>query len=116
MKIRIRGNTLRYRLLKTDVEQLFEKGFVEESTAFPTQTFSYRIEVSSGDKILADFNQNQVLVSIPQTMAEAWYHTDIISFKESLGDITILLEKDFVCLDHTDEDQSQNYPNPNTHC
>jgi len=27
-----------------------------------------------------------------------------------------LLEKDFVCLDHTTEDQSDNYENPNTTC
>jgi hypothetical protein len=26
------------------------------------------------------------------------------------------VEKDFVCLDHTDEDQSDNYPNPNRTC
>jgi hypothetical protein len=30
--------------------------------------------------------------------------------------LKLLLEKDFVCLDHTDEDQSDNYPNPNKTC
>jgi len=28
----------------------------------------------------------------------------------------LLLEKDFVCLDNTAEDQSDNYPNPNKAC
>jgi hypothetical protein len=28
----------------------------------------------------------------------------------------LLVEKDFVCLDNTVEDQSDNYPNPNAVC
>ena len=31
-------------------------------------------------------------------------------------DLFLLIEKDFVCLDHTFEDQSDNYPNPNKLC
>jgi hypothetical protein len=30
--------------------------------------------------------------------------------------LTLLIEKDFACLDHVDEDQSDNYPNPNKTC
>ena len=31
-------------------------------------------------------------------------------------ELFLLVEKDFVCLDNTFEDQSDNYPNPNAHC
>jgi len=30
--------------------------------------------------------------------------------------LKLLLEKDFVCLDDTDEDQSDQYDNPNAKC
>jgi hypothetical protein len=31
-------------------------------------------------------------------------------------ELFLLIEKDFVCLDNTFEDQSDNYPNPNAVC
>ena len=41
MKIRIKGNSLRYRLTKTDVENFDRDGYLEESTNFGSQLFKY---------------------------------------------------------------------------
>jgi hypothetical protein len=38
--------------------------------------------------------------------------TDKIGFEEAGGDIYLLVEKDFTCLENVEEDQTDNYPNP----
>ena len=44
MKIRIKGNTIRYRLTKTEVADFGQQGFVEEKTEFPNcPALNYRI-------------------------------------------------------------------------
>lgn len=117
MKIRIKGNTVRYRLVKTEVTQLATLGYVEERTSFLTQELIYRLE--SKDNIYeleANFIANQITMYIPSEEAKLWENSDRITYKNLNNGLNLLLEKDFVCLDHTDEDQSDNYPNPNAHC
>lgn len=117
MKIRIKGNTVRYRLVKSEVKQLQEKGFVEESTTFATSKFGYRLETKKEiESLEADFSNHTIIMYIPEKEAQLWYSSDRITYKNRFNDLTLLLEKDFVCLDHTDEDQSDNYPNPNQTC
>ena len=38
--------------------------------------------------------------------------TDKVGFEGKQGDLVLLVEKDFTCLDNAEEDQSDNYPNP----
>ena len=116
MKIRIKGNSLRYRLVKTDVTRLFNEGFLEEETQFLSKTFFYRLETTDEKTITADFIENSIIVKIPRELVVEWQETDRVTFSDKSGVVSILLEKDFVCLDHTDEDQSDNYPNPNLTC
>jgi hypothetical protein len=47
--------------------------------------------------------------------------TDVIGFDNTIDmdngrKLFLLIEKDFVCLDHTLEDQSDNYENPGKVC
>lgn len=117
MKIRIKGNTVRLRLVKTEVKQLQELGYVEEKTEFTSSEFSYRLEAKEAIHGLeALFSNNKITVYIPKSEALIWYDTDQITYKNSFGKLNLLIEKDFVCLDHTDEDQSDNYANPNASC
>src|SRR5258705_488730 len=41
MKIRIKGNALRYRLTKSDISGLANKGYLQEQTSFAAQPFNY---------------------------------------------------------------------------
>jgi hypothetical protein len=50
-----------------------------------------------------------------------WTDTDLVGFQHEYDlrngtKLFLLVEKDFVCLDNTFEDQSDNYPNPNGPC
>lgn len=116
MKIRIKGNSVRYRLTRSEVARLGATGLLKEETAFASQTLTYTIERSEAEQLRADFQQQKIVVYMPQSMIDEWVQTDRISFEEKSGPVRILVEKDFVCLDHTDEDQSDNYPNPNKTC
>lgn len=119
MKIRIKGNSIRYRLTKTEVAELAEKGRVEESTQFgPDLFFRYVLEASeTTDGLEAKFEGNTIYLRLPLADAAAWPEEERIGFQRDqyvLPDVSLrlLVEKDFVCLDDTDEDQSDNYDNP----
>lgn len=117
MKIRIKDNTLRFRLVKKEVKQLADIGWVEEKTEFPEKDFIYRLEAKEGiAQLEAQFIGDTITLFIPHPEAKLWNDTNLITYKNTYGKLNIILEKDFVCLDHTDEDQSDNYENPNASC
>ena len=45
MKIRIKGNSLRYRLTKTDVERFSSDGYLQEQTVFGNGMLTYALQV-----------------------------------------------------------------------
>ena len=116
MKIRILDNTIRIRLTRSEVSRLFETGEVEAVTGFVSTPLHYFLRQYEGQQLKADFHDNQIVVLIPMVMAERLHHTDEVGFEEESGPLVILVEKDFVCLDNSLEDQSDNYPNPNMTC
>lgn len=116
MKIRIKGSSLRYRLTQSEVAKLRTEGRLEEHTIFATKTFIYAIETANDDKLTADFIDNKIVLNMPKFMIEELNNTDRVGFDDRSGSVSLLVEKDFVCIDNTDEDQSDNYPNPTLAC
>jgi len=121
MKIRIKGNSVRLRLTKTDIRNLGETGQVQESTSFVSNRLNYKLQQTNEAILSADFTKNTITVFIPQAMAETLVATTQIGFdgRQATGDnetLYILIEKDFQCIDHTTEDQSDMYINPNKTC
>ncbi|WP_183556735.1 DUF7009 family protein [Mucilaginibacter sp. SP1R1] len=112
MKIRIKGNSLRYRLTKTDVERFSSEGYLEEQTIFGAGLLTYALQVYASDQLTANFENNKITLFMPEAMADSWAATDKVGFEESTGPLYLLIEKDFKCLDNVAEDQSDNYPNP----
>jgi hypothetical protein len=119
MKVRIKGNSVRYRLAKSEVRKLKDEGIVEESTHFPGQVkFSYVLQADdSVDALTADFSDNRMTIRIPAREAQVWYDSNRVGYNGGLpidnGEhLSLLVEKDFQCLDETHEDQTDNYPNP----
>lgn len=113
MKIRIKGNSLRYRLTKTDVTRFISEGYVEETTNFGGRVLTYALQRSTGTELNASFNNNKITMLMPAEMANQWQHTDIVGFENNTATLYLLVEKDFACIDNVQEDQSDNYPNPN---
>lgn len=116
MKIRIKGNSLRYRLTKSEVARLWSAGFLEERTEFAGNILVYAIASADGDKLSADFIDNKITLRMPKAMIDQLNNTDRVGFDDSTGPVSLLIEKDFVCMDRVEEDQSDNYPNPGLTC
>ncbi|MEO6961468.1 MAG: hypothetical protein ABIY90_05840 [Puia sp.] len=114
MKIRIKANSLRYRLTQSDVAKLWSEGFLEERTEFSGKALIYAILTGNEDTLSADFIADRIVLNMPKTMIDELYNTERVGFDDLRGPLTLLVEKDFVCKDKVEEDQSDNYPNPLT--
>ena len=122
MKIRIKGNTVRYRLSKKEVSELAESGIVEEKTEFVNGSFGYAVKTSEQAEVSADLSQNIITLYVPETLIRQWAGTDQVGLagEMSLKDgktLSLLLEKDFKCIDlAVHEDQSGFFENPLLTC
>lgn len=117
MKMRIKGNSVRMRVTKSDMDKFAETGLVEEKTEFGTATLTYAMQRSNADNMYATFTDSTLTIFMPAAKADEWARTEKVGYEHNmdLGDgkkLYLLLEKDFKCLDETHEDQSDNYENP----
>ncbi len=112
MKIRIKGNSLRYRLTQSDLAALNEQGVLMQRTEFAGKTLYYGIETTISDRLSADYIGDQLLLSMPRSMVEELATTSKVGFDDETGPVSLLVEKDFTCLDNVEEDQTDNFPNP----
>lgn len=118
MKIRIKDNSVRFRLTQTEVQKLSEKGSVKAYTDFGESRFSYKVLLKEDKGNLeASFSNGEVVLAVPQKWGTKWHKNDVVGLDHTQKlangqELYLLLEKDFTCLDNTMEDQSDNYPNP----
>jgi hypothetical protein len=123
MKLRIRGNTLRLRLTRTEVEHLIESGTVAEAIGFgpsANDRFEYILELfEKPGETTAELHQNRIVIGVSRSTAEAWAVSEqegIEAYRDIGGGdrLRILIEKDLACLKPREgEDESDSYPNPN---
>ncbi len=113
MKIRIKGNSVRFRLTQTEVKQLCERGYVTAQTHFADATFEYAVRMNAETtQMQAQFKNGNITLFLPKALGQDWFENDRVGFEHYQNELYLLLEKDFTCLDNTTEDQSDNYPNP----
>lgn len=124
MKLRITGNSIRLRLMKSEVAQLAETGLVEETIEFgltPDQRLTYALSLSESIEIpCAEMKSNRLSIILPAPQAETWRQTDQIGIRAGQilsadKKLQILVEKDFACLEERPgEDESDAFPHPKT--
>jgi hypothetical protein len=117
MKIRIKGNSVRLRLTRTDVDQFGKEGYIEERTEFGSNVFVYAMQRSDETSLTASFDGGKIVLLVPNAVAQQWTSTEQVGFSNKMNlvgdkELFLLVEKDFKCLDETIEDQSDNYDNP----
>ncbi|MDG1261333.1 MAG: hypothetical protein P8H59_02845 [Flavobacteriales bacterium] len=118
MKIRIKGNSIRFRLTKTEVQLLAETGVVEEMTAFPNgDGFRYALTTSSTTANDASFSEGKIAITLSKSWAEEWSNNEEVGTTFELetpsGALAVLVEKDFNCLVvRENEDESDHFKNP----
>src|SRR3954451_14379732 len=119
MKLRLRHNSIRFRLGQSEVQHLETGEPCRELILFPgNQRLEYILEPSAGMKIAASFESSVIRITIPQPELFGWCQSDQVGLSAELtaGDglvLRILIEKDFRCLDgEVSEDQSDTFENP----
>ena len=112
MKLRIKGNDIRYRLTRADVERFASEGYLEETINFAGQPLLYVLKQTYDEQLTATYKNNVITLYMPVNLKNEWVQTEKVGYRNTCGDLNLLIEKDFKCLDNVEEDQSDNYPNP----
>jgi hypothetical protein len=112
MKIRIKGNSLRYRLTRSEVERFAKEGYLEDTTDFGAARLTYSLQRTVGGNLSAGLENNNITLYMPARMLDEWITTERVGFENKEDPLYLLIEKDFMCLDIVAEDQTDNYPNP----
>jgi hypothetical protein len=125
MKLRIRANSLRLRLLQNEVTALAQNGALSEHISFGASCgLTYKILSSADAKdISAIFNGREILVTVPKAVINEWAGSLQIGIskdqcRDDAGNaLKILIEKDFVCLERADDpDNADAFPHPAANC
>ena len=118
MKIRIKSNSVRLRSTKTEVGTFCNTGRFEEQTQFANGPFIYALQAKDTvEQMEAVCNANKIEITISKYLIAGWATNAKVGFQytlplENKKELSLLIEKDFACMDETVEDQSDNYPNP----
>jgi hypothetical protein len=124
MKLRIKGNSLRLRVSRSEVARLLRNDRLEETVHFAPEAnakLTYALEPeSSVMEPTVRYTENTVTILIPLDQASTWCATDQVGIAGrvslgSFGSLDLLIEKDFACLDRSDEDNRDTFANPNVH-
>ena len=122
MKIRIKGNSIRIRLSRPEVDSFGENGYLEERTQFGNSTFIYVLQSKdSAEHLSADFIDGKITLTVPSPITKEWTTTEKVGYEHNLPtgngeQLYLLIEKDFKCTADVAEDQSDNFENPLAAC
>jgi hypothetical protein len=84
MKLRIRGNSLRLQLSKTELAKLAAKGSVEDAVRFSSeQSLRYGIEVRPTGAVTAAYAEGALIVTLPKARLDLWLRPGEVSVEGS---------------------------------
>jgi hypothetical protein len=121
MKLRIKGNSLRLRVSRSELAQFQAGGRIEETihfTAAPEATLTYALESAlRSSPVSVRYGSREITVILSQDRARIWGAEDEVGVYTTLdmgpaGSLEVVVEKDFACLDRSDEDNSDAFANP----
>ena len=119
MKLRIKGNSVRLRLSKLEVKRFAKEGMLQETTNFGNHVFSYTVKSTEEEIMTATLTQASITLLVPSMQLLQWASSNSqvgISEKMDIGNnetLSLLLEKDFKCIDaNSEDDQEDFFENP----
>lgn len=121
MKLRIKGNSLRFRVSRSELARLRDGDRLEETIYFSTAPHShltYGLQSSQQSKPVAIQSAPQtVRVLISAGRIETWSRETEVGIYESIdlgsrGSLVVVIEKDFACLDRSDKENADTFANP----
>ena len=118
MKLRLRENSLRLRLNRSEVLGLINIGELEEGVSFglsPASRLTFRVRiVTDGSPLTASLEGARITVELAAATARAWAEDITVGlYSETDGGLKIAVEKDFRCLElRSHEDETDAYDHP----
>jgi hypothetical protein len=121
VKLRLQGNSLRLRVSPSELDRFVESGRLEETIYFGTGMGSLLTYVlaqgSSGQSIEVESVPGHVTVLLPSEAARTWSTTGEVGIAGEVdlgirGTLSVLVEKDFACLDGSIDENLDTFPNP----
>jgi hypothetical protein len=121
MKLRIKGNSLRLRVSRSELAHFQAGGRIEETihfTAAPEATLTYALESAlKPSPVTVRYGSREVTVILSKDRARIWGGESEVGVYTTLdmgpaGSLEVVVEKDFACLDRSDEDNSDAFANP----
>jgi hypothetical protein len=121
MKLRIKGNSLRLRVSRSELARFQAAGRIEETihfTAAPEATLTYALESAlRSSPVSVQYGTGAVTIILSQDRARIWEAQNEVGIYTTLdmgpaGSLEVVVEKDFACLDRSNEDNSDTFTNP----
>ena len=119
MKLRVKGNSLRLRLTRSEVTRLYQEGAVRERAEFgPAEILTYEIRADSEtDAVRTVFRSGSVQVLASPERLREWAASEEVGIYAQSGPMEVAIEKDFRCLTRPEEQWDDDvYPNPEESC
>jgi hypothetical protein len=121
VKFRIQGNSLRLRISKSELARCAETGLLQETVYFGLERGSELTYVlaqeDNGPGLKVEASAGRLTVLVPSEVARTWAQSDQVGIDGAVdlgdrGTLSILVEKDFACIDRSDEENADAFPNP----
>jgi hypothetical protein len=121
MKLRIKGNSLRLRVSRSELEQFLAGHRVEETIHFapePEAKLVYALEFTlQASAVTVRYKPQEVTVILSEEQARLWGKEGEVGVYTAVdigpaSSLEVIIEKDFACLDRNDEDNSDTFNNP----
>jgi hypothetical protein len=121
MKLRIGGNSIRLRILRSEVAKLIEGGRIAETIYLGSSDESavtYALETESeSNAVRLRYESSEIAIVLPKAEARSWAETERVGIYATVdvgahGTVNLIVEKDFACLDLSDAENQDTFPNP----
>jgi hypothetical protein len=121
MKLRIKGNSLRLRVSRSELERLLAGNRIEETIHFAPASqakLTYALESTlQASAVSVRYSPQEVTVILSEERAHIWGNESEIGVYATIdigppGSLEVIIEKDFACLDGSDEDNRDTFTNP----
>jgi hypothetical protein len=122
MKLRIKGNSLRLRVSRSEMDRLLHDGHIEESIRFAPDAaanLTYALEhAPAAPAISLHYLDRKIRIMLSTDAAEQWAGSDEVGVygeADTGGEpLALIVEKDYACLDRDDPQDADAFPNPKT--
>jgi len=119
MKLRIKGNSIRIRVMRSELESLRFGAPLDESVRFgPDAALRYTLAVADLDQPLSvSFAADEIAIRISHAQLASWRSEEQVGIYATLPvdastDLEVAIEKDFACLDRTENENADAFPHP----